>query len=113
MGVSVMYDDDRDRAALFCNTTDHAFGPAFFVDGRLEVDALREWVRETDDLRYRHHHTTEDLRAAFRDWKLHHPRHGDRVLYPHPAKRNYDNGPWRGLTRWQKGKAPVGLPGGD
>lgn len=39
MSVRVLYDSDEKIAALYCSTTDHAFGPIFNDDPKSEWSA--------------------------------------------------------------------------
>lgn len=41
MGVRVLYDEEKNMAAIYCSTTDWAFGPVVY-GGALEADRLAE-----------------------------------------------------------------------
>ncbi len=51
MGVRILYDSHSDMAALYCSTTDVAFGPVFSGDdsghdANERVEAFTRWLRQ-------------------------------------------------------------------
>ena len=52
MGVRVLYDREADRAALYCSTSDVAFGPIFYDgdcahDAQERAEAFLDWLTTT------------------------------------------------------------------
>lgn len=48
MGCRILYDKDSEYAALYCSTTERAFGPIFHDEGEgadAEAEAFMKWLR--------------------------------------------------------------------
>ena len=69
MGVRILSDRDSDQAALFCSTTEWAFGPIFHDDGDHDADERAEafcrWLGAREPRRM----TDAELRAAYQEWR--------------------------------------------
>ncbi len=83
MGVRILFDSDNDVAALYCSTTDVAFGPVFYGDTKSgsedraeafcrwfqsEACSWRKYEREALGSRDPRSLTDTGLQAAYSDW---------------------------------------------
>jgi hypothetical protein len=84
MGVRVLYDSDQNIAALYCSTTDVAFGPLFQDDGQHDGDERAEsflrwlptaprWIRYEKTADFGRDHdprqlSDNGLQQAWSDW---------------------------------------------
>jgi hypothetical protein len=67
MGVRILHDNDRNMAAIYCSTTDLAFGPVFYADREHDADeraeAFLRWLPK--DARV---YDGAELSLAFSEW---------------------------------------------
>lgn len=75
MAVDILFDAEQGHAALFCNTTDTAFGPLF--DTREDAEAFLAHVAETDgrDPRLMTDGELATLRLDWLHWRNRVPSH--------------------------------------
>ncbi len=66
MGCRILYDQDSEQAALYCSTTERAFGPIFHDEGEgadAEAQAFLKWLKG-DARRY----TETELNQKHSEW---------------------------------------------
>ena len=53
MGIQILHDKEQNWAAMFCSTTDVAFGPVFYNfrehDAYERVESFLRWIQKTED----------------------------------------------------------------
>ena len=68
MGVRILHDSENDQAALYCSTTDLAFGPVFtdagIHDAHERAEAFLRWLR-VDARRL----SDAELQARYHEWR--------------------------------------------
>jgi hypothetical protein len=67
MGVRILYDRSAGHAALYCSTSDWAFGPVFIEDDTAsaadQAEVFTDWLTQ-DARRY----TDSELSAKYAEW---------------------------------------------
>ncbi len=66
MGCRILYDKDAEYAALYCSTTERAFGPIFHDEGEgadAEAEGFMKWLKRDPRLL-----TESELSAAYSTW---------------------------------------------
>lgn len=82
MGCRILYDKDADMAALYCSTTDVAFGPIFYDEGEgadAEAELFLKWLR-VDPRSF----SDGELQSKYSEWVV------AREAYKHELKAESD-----------------------